>query len=1499
DENAAADAAWRNRPPRNPATGDVVADARSLADRAAAWWHALGDGADQAAVARADGLPLSEAQLGLVYSRHRELGGMDGIPPAVRDMANRLTLRRIITSGWEEAEPQLNWALEHKLLLDAADEQMAAVPDGPGRAHLLNYVPALYEGHPPLTVEIAYGDIAAARRAGVHLMTAQPGAAAMLAATPEVFGHYEQLRGQSPEPVAVVMRKHQETMHDPPPGRTDSGLLRERDGRALLGSLAGRHVGAAELHVVAQPGMGDTVGWASRAGSLADAGVRRVTLVRIRTVDPLEHAAQLGVDQVFVLPREPQPPVDRPPDVDAFQSQQYHGPEQRDPNPAGAGFGARELLEAGPATLAEISLGRHDGDSPGLTQRQLRERLWDRVDAGRPWRFEVPDETGGTRMVDAMEAAYRTARAHDMAQELGMTPEQVREVLLEDGLDGQAAAEVPGVPWELRDQIHRRGDVDLTALDRAAADLPGAPPVRLIGRDVVAIGHQTQGLPGSVLVYVGEGSVADVGARAAELYRMAVRSDPERPITVVACTTAGHTGPELALRVAGLEGEITLRSKLARTPTPEFHLVGEGPGAARLGVAAAGGRLDHHVGSLTFIDPPAGMVHEGYGEMKVYATSRGGSPESADGTTRLAWNDDTIADIVAERATEAPPDRSGPLGVDAMFAASRWLVDREITAAQVEAAARAWNALGPEPMVAADPRAVVAHARADADRVAEWWQSFDDGSGDLSPAQIGLIRALPNEIGNLEGVPPAARDVANRLALRSLIAEAWNSPDPAGGALLERYLAYKDLVDTADAQVAAATGDRDHAYLLSLDLPAPDMAQGPAGSGDLPSPWTFELAYGDLTHATTVGVHVVPVGSRFEEVAFALPDAAAHYQRLALMSEEPVAVVFRLRELPAEVNPLPTAVRTIDPNRIPEAEGRGLLRDLASRHATSAVAGGPAVHLVVHGAAANAAAYAARGGGLGQAGVARLTFRHAFEAGPAEHRTDLPVAQVFAEPMDLMMAQANAMLGRIGDIAPGHPDFGATYLPDLSPDTLAGISAGYYDQVAEPAPDLALRLQRAVIDGRPGGFEQHVDTADAAGGWAADLDGVHHAAARTAHTYDAVRDLGLTDRQAWYAADSISDEARNTAGLPWQVRSDLNERVIGHQRMRWLEQEAQRLPGAPTAYVLAAHPDGPGTMVAFGDPAAESIAVYVGGRDLDHAVAGAAELYRAAKAADPDRPVAVIASLAYSGDLYSGGPGLAQQLAGLAGEARYRALRTGAPVPQIHVVGEGLGAAAVSSAGTSRRLQPFVDSITYIDPEGLNAHADSHNVPVSMTSRAGAEVAEGLGGKRIEWSDDVAGKVVHGRGHEVPVHSGAVDPYLDHIEVFHGDLSDIAFTPEQAQAVYGRPDAGEGEHGRPGVPNDCAVEGSEFLNDWHGVDESRSIELTPEVAMSGVDPARFAESVGADWSHRFATLDDAAKYVEENGGTLAVAIEFRGLAERNNGAGAHIAVFFQDEHGRV
>ncbi|MCU1676270.1 MAG: hypothetical protein JWM93_1028 [Frankiales bacterium] len=126
-----------------------------------------------------------------------------------------------------------------------------------------------------------------------------------------------------------------------------------------------------------------------------------------------------------------------------------------------------------------------------------------------------------------------------------------------------------------------------------------------------------------------------------------------------------------------------------------------------------------------------------------------------------------------------------------------------------------------------------------AEDVATWWAAQD------TPSQEALVQAHPDELGNLDGVPPAVRDTANRLALTRHIAElrvALTNPAAHVDDVLDTlvqlrwYETVRAQLDGYAARPDPRTGIAVHIQLLMLDQRAFDgvgraaMAFGDVGT---------------------------------------------------------------------------------------------------------------------------------------------------------------------------------------------------------------------------------------------------------------------------------------------------------------------------------------------------------------------------------------------------------------------------------------------------------------------------------------------------------------------------------------------------------------------------------------------------------------------------------------------------------------------------------------------
>ncbi|NUS45728.1 MAG: hypothetical protein HOQ24_18810, partial [Mycobacteriaceae bacterium] len=623
-----------------------------------------------------------------------------------------------------------------------------------------------------------------------------------------------------------------------------------------------------------------------------------------------------------------------------------------------------------------------------------------------------------------------------------------------------------------------------------------------------------------------------------------------------------------------------------------------------------------------------------------------------------------------------------------------------------------------------DEAVVTAHDQAA--RVAQWYA----GLADDPEARTGLMLEHTELLGNLDGIPEHVRDQANRLTLLRALEPLEQSHvlDLEHEGQLANCTAVRDLVRDADRNAAALPG-APRARLLSLQISKPTLA-----------PHTLELVFGKHDSAPTAAVHLLPSGASIAEVRAAAPDAFKHFANLQRTDPGEVSLTVRMRAEPLLAAQPEGGEQTVGIGRLTESDGRRLLSDLSGRDAAWRVANPGQtrqVHLVVHGESGTVVGYAGRHGRLAAAGVDRLTYWRCTDAGPLDHSGELGV-RVFADPAG---AAPNSLPGESAHVHPTSDAFGAHHPSDragasteLTPQQLAEITRGEHDPTTHPdAGERTRMLGERITDGphssRP---------ADA-----------HSLAYSTAEAYHALRQQGLSDAEILNALRSGGTPMlADAAGLPWYARDEMHQlaargadedriaagnRALEHeeitpeylfdQEVCQLEDLAAGLPGHPPLRVLERGPDGAPTLVAIGHDRPEKVVVYAAdaGRDLlSHGdVVGA--LYRdtVARAAEQNgRVPSVAVVVAVHGA--DGGPALARQIASLAGELDFHAQRTGSPL-ELHVIGEGEGATALSRAADGGDLTHYVESLTFIDPGEVASRAADYQIQdnrVHISSRS-------------------------------------------------------------------------------------------------------------------------------------------------------------------------------------
>jgi hypothetical protein len=183
---------------------------------------------------------------------------------------------------------------------------------------------------------------------------------------------------------------------------------------------------------------------------------------------------------------------------------------------------------------------------------------------------------------------------------------------------------------------------------------------------------------------------------------------------------------------------------------------------------------------------------------------RGAAPDAV-AATALEHAEDVTA---AARAAAAPVD--GPTGIGAAHAAAFG----ELVAATVF----------PGPVLA---RPVPVDSAPD--EAAAWWASLSAG------AQLAVVRAAPEAVGALDGLPAWARDRSNRLVLDRALRDPATPDTAATARTISRRIAAEEargqqvqlqLLDLAGDRVVLALGDLDTADAVAVLVPG--MATSPS-----------------------------------------------------------------------------------------------------------------------------------------------------------------------------------------------------------------------------------------------------------------------------------------------------------------------------------------------------------------------------------------------------------------------------------------------------------------------------------------------------------------------------------------------------------------------------------------------------------------------------------------------------------------------------------------------
>ncbi|MET8648684.1 alpha/beta hydrolase, partial [Nocardia aurea] len=331
---------------RAVAPEDVVGAARDRATHNATWWHGLSDIQRSALVVR---FP-------------QVIGGADGIPAAVRDVANRLAmtrdLRRFLAMADGSNRPPLTpeqWTELRNIVAArrqlAALAQRAAASVGSPPVQLVSYDPRAFGGKGKIVVSL--GDLDSASSVSWHV-------GGRRTTMQDLGDRMTFARGQHSVTSALNREIGVASIvwigYDHPDTRSEAGNPRRA---AVGGYLLARDIAAwnaTRAHILpsAEPGPAHhlvghgigatTTGFAVAGGRLAGE-IATVTLVGPAGAGPVRVAADIGIgaENVFVV-AAPGDRVATPGPIGRF------GQRRLGANPALAEFGARRVLAGYPDT---------------------------------------------------------------------------------------------------------------------------------------------------------------------------------------------------------------------------------------------------------------------------------------------------------------------------------------------------------------------------------------------------------------------------------------------------------------------------------------------------------------------------------------------------------------------------------------------------------------------------------------------------------------------------------------------------------------------------------------------------------------------------------------------------------------------------------------------------------------------------------------------------------------------------------------------------------------------------------------------------------------------------------------------------------------------------------------------------------------------------------------------------------------------------------------------
>lgn len=245
-------------------------------------------------------------------------------------------------------------------------------------------------------------------------------------------------------------------------------------------------------------------------------------------------------------------------------------------------------------------------------------------------------------------------------------------------------------------------------------------------------------------------------------------------------------------------------------------------------------------------------------------------------------------DLVAERAVLLQPvtgpggDREGRL---ARFEADLAAWERDLVAAEAEVV-RVLGARRTRQQVADGSRGATGPAvRALADRpppgappvvVRAWWAALAPG------ARRAAIAAAPGTIGNLAGVPAAARHTANTLALERDLLTWTTRPGclaPGAEARLGNALAARDALDRVSGRVDPVTGEPVEPTLLAYD------------PGAFGGDGRVAIGVGDLDTADHVAVVVPGLGTDAGSASTQADRATTVWEATRFLHDDSVAAL--------------------------------------------------------------------------------------------------------------------------------------------------------------------------------------------------------------------------------------------------------------------------------------------------------------------------------------------------------------------------------------------------------------------------------------------------------------------------------------------------------------------------------------------------------------------------------------------------------------------------------